>query len=210
MSDHGLRGLYAITPDELTLPGMLAKVQAALDGGVRIVQYRNKLVAADVRKEQARALLAACHLAGAKLIVNDDVRLAIEIGADGVHIGRDDAPGGSVAAVREALGTERILGVSCYNDHGQAVVAAQAGADYLAVGSVFASATKPAAVRASLDFVTRVKQEFRLPVCAIGGITLANGPLVIGAGADMLAVISSLFDAGDIRHQAQQFQNLFH
>ncbi len=209
MKREALRGLYAITPDDLMLPRLLALVKAALQGGVRIVQYRNKSVSRELQHIQARALLSVCRIAGARLIINDDVWLALEIGADGAHIGRDDAPGGSLQAAREALGPNRILGVSCYNDIACAEAAAQAGADYLAIGSVFASATKPAAARASLDTVREVCRRFDLPVCAIGGITLDNAPSVIEAGADMLAVLSSLFDVMDIRKQAEQFQTLF-
>jgi thiamine-phosphate pyrophosphorylase len=210
MTAAPLRGLYAITPDDLMLPRLIALVKAALDGGVRIVQYRNKSVSAELRRIQARALLSVCRVVGARLIVNDDVWLAIEIGADGAHIGPEDAPGGSLVAARKALGPERILGVSCYNDPKIAATAAAAGADYLAIGSVFPSSTKPAATPASLALITQVRERFNLPVCAIGGITLDNAPGVIDAGADMLAVITSLFDAMDIRGQAQHFQQLFH
>jgi thiamine-phosphate pyrophosphorylase len=210
MTAAPLRGLYAITPDDLMLPRLIALVKAALDGGVRIVQYRNKSVSAELRRIQARALLSVCRVVGARLIVNDDVWLAIEIGADGAHIGHEDAPGGSLIAARKALGPERILGVSCYNDPEIAAAAAAAGADYLAIGSVFPSSTKPAATPASLALITQVRERFNLPVCAIGGITLDNAPGVIDAGADMLAVITSLFDAMDIRGQAQHFQKLFH
>ena len=102
MKRHDLRGLYAITPDDFMLPRLLALVKAALDGGVRIVQYRNKSVSADLRRVQARALLSVCRVAGAKLIVNDDIALAVAIGADGAHVGRDDFAGGSLSAAREA------------------------------------------------------------------------------------------------------------
>lgn len=204
-----LRGLYAITPDDFMLPRLVAKVKAAVDGGARVVQYRNKSVSADLRRIHARALLSVCRVAGACLIVNDDLALALEIGADGVHVGKDDCPVASLRNVRQALGAERILGVSCYNDKAAAQAASDAGADYLAVGSVFASATKPQAANASLEFLADVKQRYSLPVCAIGGITLDNAPAAIEAGADMLAVISGLFEVMDIRQRAQQFQSLF-
>lgn len=204
-----LRGLYAITPDDFMLPRLIALVKAAVDGGTRIVQYRNKSVSADLRRIQARALLSVCRIAGARLIVNDDVALALEIGADGAHVGKEDCEGNSLAEVRAALGAQRILGVSCYNDMDIAAAASSARADYLAVGSVFASGTKPQATRASLEFLTEVKRRFGLPVCAIGGITIENAPTAIAAGADMLAVISGLFDVMNIKQRAQQFQSLF-
>ncbi len=202
------RGLYAITPDERYTPRLVSQVRAAVAGGAVLIQYRNKAASADLRREQILALLPFCHAGGADLIVNDDVELAIELEADGVHVGRDDAPG-SLVAVRKALGPNRILGVSCYNEVSLAETAAAVGADYLAIGSMFVSNTKPAAVKASLELVTEVRRRFGLPVVAIGGITLANAPSVIAAGADLLAVITDLFNAADIQLQAQNYAALF-
>lgn len=204
-----LRGVYAITPSDMMLPRLTALVRSALEGGVRLVQYRNKYASADLRRTQAQALLAMCRVAGAKLIINDDVWLAVEIGADGAHVGRDDAPGGSLRAAREALGPHRILGVSCYDDMRLAEAARGAGADYLAFGSMFASSTKPQAVRAELSLLDQARRQFGVPVCAIGGITPHNATQVIAAGADMVAVLSSLFETMNIRQRAQQFQTLF-
>jgi len=204
-----LRGLYALTPDDNLLPRLSALVESALKGGVKWVQYRNKIAPAPLRRAQAAELLRVCRAHGAKLIVNDDVWLAVEIGADGAHLGRDDIPGGSLTTAREALGPHRILGVSCYDDLARAEVAVDAGADYIAVGSVFASVSKPQATRASLATLAEAKKRFRVPVAAIGGITVKNAPQVLDAGADMLAVLSDLFDAMDIGKQAEKFQKLF-
>jgi len=204
-----LAGLYALTPDDNLLPRLSALVESALKGGVQWVQYRNKIAPAPLRRAQAAELLRICRAHGAKLIVNDDIWLAVEIGADGAHIGRDDLPGGSLSTARDALGAKRILGVSCYNDLARAEVAVDAGADYIAIGSVFASASKPNAARASLDLVVEAKQRFKVPVCAIGGITTKNAPQVLEAGADMIAVLSDLFDAMDIQKQAERFRHLF-
>lgn len=204
-----LAGLYALTPDDNLLPRLSALVESALQGGVKWVQYRNKIAPAALRRAQAAELLRICRAHGAKLIINDDVWLAVEIGADGAHLGRDDIPGGGLATARDALGSKRILGVSCYDDLARAEVAADVGADYIAVGSVFASASKPQATRASLDTLAEAKKRFKLPVVAIGGITVKNAPQVLSAGADMLAVLSDLFDAMDIKHQAEKFQKLF-
>jgi thiamine-phosphate pyrophosphorylase len=201
-----LRGLYAITPDDNLLPRLSALVGSALAGGVRFVQYRNKFAPPPLKRAQAAELLRICRAADARLIVNDDVWLALEIGADGVHLGRDD---GDIAMARQALGDKRILGVSCYDDFGRAAAAAAAGADYIAVGSVFASATKPAATRASLDVLARVKRELAPPVAAIGGITIDNVGQVIAAGADMVAVITDLFNAMNIQARAAAYQKLF-
>jgi thiamine-phosphate pyrophosphorylase len=204
-----MSGLYALTPDDNLLPRLSALVESALQGGVKWVQYRNKIAPAALRRAQAAELLRICHAHGAKLIVNDDVWLAVEIGADGAHLGRDDIPGGSLATARNALGSKRILGVSCYDDLARAEVAVDAGADYIAVGSVFASASKPQATRASLDILSEAKRRFKVPVAAIGGITTKNAPQVLAAGADMIAVLSDLFDAMDIKGQAEKFQKLF-
>lgn len=204
-----LHGLYAITQDDLLLPRLSALVRAALEGGASLVQYRNKAASRPLRRAQAADLLRICRAAGARLIINDDVWLAVEIGADGAHISRDDAPGGSFKAAREALGPKRILGVSCHNDMTCAEEAAAAGADYLAFGRVFASSTKPHAAHAPLELLIEAKRRFNLPIVAIGGITLGNAPGVLTTGVDLLAVASDLFDAMDIKTRAENYSKLF-
>lgn len=204
-----LRGLCAVTLDDPLLPRLSALVKAALDGGTPFVQYRNKMASRPLRRAQAAEMLRICRASGAKLIINDDVWLAVEIGADGAHLGRGDAPGGSLAAARDALGPQRILGVSCYNELERGAEAAAAGADYLAFGSMFPSRTKPGAVRAPLELLGEARRRFGLPVAAIGGITADNAAQVIAAGADMLAVVSDLFDAMNIRARAEHYQALF-
>jgi thiamine-phosphate pyrophosphorylase len=193
----------------MLLPRLSALVNAALEGGTQFIQYRNKAASRPLRRAQAAEMLRICRDAGARLIINDDVWLAVEIGADGAHLGRGDAPGGSLAAAREALGPKRILGVSCYNELALAEEAAAAGADYVAFGSMFPSRTKPNAVRAPLQLLGEAKRRLGLPVAAIGGITLENAPQLLAAGADMLAVVSDLFDAMDIRARAEAYQQLF-
>lgn len=204
-----LAGVYALTPDDNLMPRLTALVESALQGGVRWVQYRNKIAPSPLRRAQASALLRLCHAHDAKLIINDDVWLAVEIGADGAHLGRDDIPGGSLKTARDALGPKRILGVSCYDDLARAEIAVDAGADYIAFGSLFPSVTKPQATRASLDSIGEAKRRFAVPVVGIGGITLKNAPQAIAAGADMIAVLSDLFNAMDIKKQAEKFQKLF-
>ena len=200
-----LRGLYAVTPDDMLLPRLSALVGAALAGGAKLIQYRNKLAPPPLRRAQAAELLRICRGAGARLIINDDLPLAVELSADGVHLGRDD---GDVAQARAALGPDRILGVSCYDDAARAAIAAQAGADYLAFGSMFTSSTKPNAVAAPATLLTQAKR-LGLPIAAIGGITLDNAPQLVAAGADMVAVITDLFDAMDICARAMAYQELF-
>ena len=190
-----LRGLYAITPEG---PDVIDKVRQALEGGIALLQYRRKQ--RDLQEAREVAALARRH--GVPLIVNDDVELALALGAQGVHLGRDD---GDLGAARRRL-PGRILGASCYNDAELARRAIGAGADYVAFGSVFASPTKPAAVRAPLALFAI---GLEVPLCAIGGITLDNAPQVLAAGADLIAVVSDLFDAPDIAARAAQYRRLF-
>lgn len=201
-----LRGLYAVTPDVPDGACLLRDVAAALAGGCRWLQYRDKLSASGERRQRAEALLALCRQHGAALIVNDDLALARAIDAHGVHLGRDD---GDLAAARATLGPGRVLGASCYDDFAAARRAAAAGADYVAFGAVHDSPTKPAATRAGLELFVRCRAELSVPACAIGGITLDNAPPVIAAGADLLAVITDLFSAPDIAARAAAYQRLF-
>jgi len=200
-----LRGLYAITPETDDLVRLLGLVRAALDGGARLVQYRAKSLAARERLRQAQALLALCRGQGIPFIVNDDLQLAFQLGADGVHLGRDDAD--PREARRRLPGA--IVGVSCYDDPARAVAAAQAGADYAGIGSVFASSTKPQAVRAGLAALSEARRRAPIPIAAIGGITAANAAEAVAAGADMLAVISALFDAPDVAAAARAISRPF-
>jgi thiamine-phosphate pyrophosphorylase len=191
-----LRGLYAITPERPDL----AKVRLALQGGAKLLQYRSK----SRDRGQASAVVRLAREFKVPVIINDDVELALELDAAGAHLGRDD---GELRAARRRLG-ERLLGASCYDQLGRAQAAVQAGADYIAFGSVFPSPTKPQAVRAPLRLFGDAKA-LGVPLAAIGGITLGNAPQLIAAGADLLAVITDLFDAPDIRARARAYGKLF-
>ncbi|MEW6314434.1 MAG: thiamine phosphate synthase [Pseudomonadota bacterium] len=204
-----IKGLYAVTPDTADTADLLGKVRQALAGGAALVQYRNKSATVALRSEQANRLQALCNEFGVPLIVNDDVALAAEVGAAGVHLGRDDV---TVMAARSALGGDKIIGASCYNRIDLACQAAAGGADYVAFGSFFTSATKPQATAAPLELLRQAKRELALPVVAIGGITPANARQLIVAGADALAVITALFGlpgAPDVRAAAQDFSKMF-
>lgn len=201
-----LAGLYAITPDEPRTDILVGKVDQALRGGAGSLQYRNKTAGPDLRREQGRALAILCRAAGAAFIVNDDLALALELDADGAHLGGED---GDLAMARKQLGSGKLLGASCYDRIELAEAAARAGVDYLAFGSVFGSVTKPAAVRAPLSLFADARRRFALPLVAIGGITLQNAPQVFAAGADAVAVISAVFDAGDIAACAAGFTRLY-
>jgi thiamine-phosphate pyrophosphorylase len=210
-----LRGLYAITPDNPDGGRLLADVEAALRGGCRFVQYRDKTSPPAERVARAHALRRLTQAFAARLLINDDIALAFLVKADGVHLGQDD---GNLGAARAILGPGRLLGASCYADFGAAQRAAAVGADYMAFGAVYPSPTKPQAVPAAVDLFFRAKSTLTAPdcetaggmaTCAIGGITLTNAPPLIAAGADLLAVITDLFNAPDIAARAAAYQQLF-
>jgi len=200
-----IRGLYAITPDETDTARLLEICKMALAGGATILQYRNKRVSGEQALEQAQALLAICRGYRVPLIINDDIELATKLDADGVHLGIDD---GDITAARKELGAGKIIGASCYNNLGLAQQAARLGADYVAFGACFPSSTKPHAPRADMALFQQAR-ELGVPVVAIGGITLDNAASVISAGADAIAVIGALWNAADIKTQANQFNQLF-
>lgn len=202
---NALRGLYAVT-DGTAAPALLGSVDAAIRGGVRLVQYRDKSADRGRRESDGRSLLQLCRGHGVPLIVNDDVELAAALGADGVHLGKDD---GGVGAARVRLGPRAIIGVSCYDSLERAVRAAHDGADYVAFGSFFASASKPGAVRAPPSLLKEARAALSIPLCAIGGITPANGGALVQGGADMLAVIQGLFGATDVNAAARDYAKLF-
>jgi len=201
-----VRRLYAVTPEEPDTGVLARKVREALLGGARMVQYRNKYGTSALRREQSAALLALCRAAGAPLIVNDDLELALAIGADGLHLGREDI---SIGAARKRLGDAMLLGASCYDRLELALAARDAGADYVAFGSAFPSTTKPGAPHASPALYREAKSRLNSPIVAIGGITLENAQTLTAAGVDAVAVISALFDAPDIAAAAHGFDRLF-
>ena len=197
-----IKGLYAITPDMADTDLLLQKVEAALQGGINVLQYRNKTANHKLQTQQARAILSLCRQYNVPLIFNDSVKLCLTLDADGVHLGADD---GNLSEVRIRIGNDKILGASCYNRFDLALEAQQAGANYVAFGACFASSTKPNAPVASLDLFTRAKTELKIPTVAIGGITLQNAPQVLQAGANSIAVIQAIFNAEDIKLAATQF-----
>ena len=206
MRSKPIRGLYAVTPETSDDDWLCARVDAVLAGGARMIQYRGKRADARTRQQQAGRLLELCRKHEALLIVNDDVGLARELGADGVHLGREDMP---PAAARAALGEGALIGVSCYDSLARGRAAQADGADYVAFGSFFPSAVKPDAVRAPLELLRAASAFLDLPVVAIGGITPENARGLIEAGADALAVISGLFQVPDSRAAAQTLAALF-
>ncbi|MDJ0862628.1 MAG: thiamine phosphate synthase [Gammaproteobacteria bacterium] len=201
------RGLYAVTDSELLAPARLVDaVEAAILGGAVVVQYRDKVNDRAQRHHQADALLQVCRRHEVPLIINDDLQLAAAVGADGIHLGRDDAP---IKLAREQLGPTAILGVSCYNQATRAYEAQADGADYVAFGRFYASSTKPAAVQSSPKMLREVAPRLSVPIVVIGGITPENGASLLQAGADLLAVVGGLFDTADPRVPATKYAQLF-
>ena len=202
-----LAGLYALTPELADTVELAARTELALSGGASAIQYRTKAASAALKLEQAAALRALCSARGAIFIVNDDVELAHAVHADGVHLGRDDA---SLAAARVRLGPAAIVGVSCYDELERAESAIAAGGDYIAFGSFYPSRVKPNAVRAPLSLIAEAKARWpQAGIVAIGGITAANAPPLIAAGADAVAVISALYEAPDIALAARELAACF-
>jgi thiamine-phosphate pyrophosphorylase len=186
-------GLYLITPDETGTARLLARTAPLLAAGATWLQYRNKSAGQALRHEQATALQALCAQVGVPLIVNDDVRLAKAVGAAGVHLGADD---GDIAAARGVLGAGAIVGASCYDQLSLAQAAVAAGADYVAFGAFFPSRSKTDTRQARPELLTQAAA-LGVPRVAIGGITPDNARSLAQAGADLVAVISGVYDAAD-------------
>ncbi|MNQ39661.1 Thiamine-phosphate synthase [compost metagenome] len=204
-----LRGLYAITDSQLLAGGkLLPYVEAALKGGARLLQYRDKSSDEARRLREAEALGELCTRYGASLIINDDAELAARLGV-GLHLGQGD---GSLAAARALLGRQAIIGGTCHASLELAANAAGEGASYIAFGRFYNSQTKPGAPAASLELLEQAKQRFHLPIVAIGGVTLDNAPELIARGASMVAVIHALFgaaSAAEVERRARAFSALF-
>ncbi len=205
-----LSGLYAITDRKLADSSsvtLVKHVHQALEGGARVIQYRDK--GSDKRRKiaEAASLLHLCYGYDVPLIINDDLLLAAEIGADGVHLGQDDI---SIHQARNILGGDAIIGISCHNRLELALDAQYAGANYVAFGRFFSSSTKPQALPANIDLLHHARLPLHIPIVAIGGITPENGTPLIEAGADMLAVIHGVFGQQDISAACNQFNTLFH
>ena len=198
------RGLYLITPEQADAERLLDRVLPVLPFA-SCLQLRIKTMDAPALRDAAARLRAACRVAGVAFIVNDDARLARDVDADGVHLGEHD---GAIRDARELLGGDAIIGASCYDNLQRARDAVAAGADYIAFGALFPSPTKPHARRASADLL-RASADLRVPRVAIGGITPDNARSVVATGADLIAVISGVFDAPDPVTAARAYLSCF-
>lgn len=201
-----LHGLYAITDPNLMGEDIIVKAEQAILGGINIMQYRNKTASPEQQEQEAHQLAKLCKNHNVTFIINDNVELAINVNADGVHIGQKDL---HIQQARERLGKNKIIGVTCNNKIDLALQAQQQGADYIAFGRFFKSLTKPSAPQAELSILTEARQLITIPIVAIGGITHESAPLVLAKDVDMLAVIEGIFGKADILKSAQQFVDIF-
>jgi len=198
------RGLYVITQCEnKSADTVVSEVSSAIRGGAVIVQYRDKNPVDALLL--ARELVTICHRYNVPLVINDDIELAACVGADGIHLGKDD---GNIVQARKRLGPDVIIGVSCYDKVEKAITAEAQGATYAAFGRFFPSSSKPLASPARIDTLQKARKALKIPIVAIGGILPENGAQLIAAGADLLAVIGGVFDDRP-EQSARAYQALF-
>ena len=207
MNIKPLRGLYAITDSHLISDNNFNdSIKSVLQGGARLIQYRDKSYDANKRLAQTRSLRDLCYQYNALLIINDDIELAIQSEADGIHLGKNDI---SLSEARNRLGENFIIGISCYDQLELAIRAERQGASYVAFGAVYTSPTKPEATTVSMDTLSTAVSRLSIPICAIGGISSQNASTVIATGIDMIAVISDLFAQDDIQAHSEALSQLF-
>ncbi|MDD2133168.1 thiamine phosphate synthase [Pseudomonas kurunegalensis] len=203
-----LRGLYAITDSQLLAGRFLSHVEAALEGGVCLLQYRDKSDDAARRLREAEGLMKLCERYGTQLLINDDAELAARLGV-GVHLGQTDGP---LTPARALLGRQAIIGSTCHASLDLAAQAASEGASYVAFGRFFNSVTKPGAPAANVQLLEQARAQVKLPIAVIGGITLDNAAPLVAHGADLLTVIHGLFGADsaqEVTRRARAFNALF-
>lgn len=201
-----MNGLYLVTPDWDDTERLLSVSEQALQGGATLLQYRHKTAGPELRRTQAIALQALCRRYARPFIINDYVELCMELNADGIHVGGTDA---AVAAVRAAVGPDKIVGASCYGSLQLARDAHLAGASYVAYGGFYPSRVKKYPLTTSIDILAQSKAEIPLPSVVIGGMTQQNSAPLVAAGADMVAAISSVYLADDPQAAARAFADLF-
>lgn len=200
------KGIYAITPDQADSSVLFAQVEQALQGGISLLQYRDKISAPAEMLARARTLQSLCQQQNVPLIINDSAELALACKAAGVHLGQSD---GSLSQARNLLGTQAIIGITCHHQLELAIQAQQAGADYVAFGRFFNSKTKPGSPLATIDLVRAAKNRLTLPIVAIGGLSEANCPPLINQDIDYIALIDEVFSAANINKKCLSLNRLF-
>lgn len=200
-----INGLYAITPDYVDTPLLIDKVEEAVESGVSVLQYRNKVATAQLKMQQASLIKDICVQRKVPFIINDDVALCDTLDADGVHLGKDDS---TIDDVRHILGPDKIIGISCYNDMERVETMFSKACDYIALGACFPSSTKPNAPHASTEFIKKVMTQASKPVVAIGGINLDNCRSVLDCGVSAIAVVNEIFSSQDITQTVKTFNEI--
>jgi thiamine-phosphate pyrophosphorylase len=183
-----IRGIYAITPDVSLNLDQVEKV--ITQHYISILQYRRKTADDDLKLKEATKLRQICLQHHTLFIINDDINLAQKVGADGVHLGKND---NSIGQARQLLKDDAIIGVSCYDDINLAINAQEKGATYVAFGALFTSSTKPDAPHCSLDTITQAQQTLKVPIVGIGGVDFNNQEDALKAGCTTVAMVSALF-----------------
>lgn len=201
-----MKGLYLVTPDWDDTEKLLFASAEAIAGGAALLQYRHKTASEALRLEQAAALMKLCRRLSVSFIINDHIELCESLDADGIHVGGTDA---SVATMRAHLGSEKIIGASCYGDLQLARDSAAAGASYVAFGGFYPSRVKKYEVTTPPEIVTRAIAELEVPICVIGGMTVNNSKPLVDLGAHMVAAISSVYSVVDYRAAAAAFADLY-
>lgn len=203
---YNLHGLYVITDPALCGDTIVNKVEQAILGGANIIQYRNKSADKNLQVAEATALQKLCKQYQRTFLINDDISLAIDVNADGVHLGQTDS---DITTARKQLGTKKIIGITCHNDLNAAKIAEQQTANYVAFGRFYPSKTKPEAPPANTDILKQAQSQLHIPIVAIGGISVENASSLINTGADMLAVIHAVFSQQDIKQAATKLADFF-
>ena len=202
-----LSGLYPVSdPSLISYEELSFALELMFHNGVTVFQLREKSKDKSLILQTCEHIRSLCDEYGALFIVDDDVEFALKVGADGVHIGKDDM---SIEGARIALGSDKIIGVSCYGDIDRAIDMQKRGADYVAFGAFYPSSTKPNAPVVDKRVLMNAKELLDVPVCAIGGITDMNASELLGVGADMVAVVSDLWRADDLRTKIENYRKIF-
>lgn len=201
-----IKGLYAITPNEANTDRLLTNVECALQAGIALLQYRDKISTPEEKLNRANALHKLCVQYATPLIINDNPELANQCNAEGVHLGQGDT---LIKDAREILGKKAIIGITCHHDLSLALIAQQQGADYVAFGRFFNSSTKPGTPLADTYLLQQATSQLSIPITAIGGLTLENSKSIIKAGANNIAVVEGIFSKTNIKDTCNSFSGLF-
>ena len=188
MLDQRIKGLYGITPNKNLNISLIEN--AFKEHIINVLQYRHKTINEKLKLKEAKLLLELCKRYNTLFIINDDINLCDKVGADGVHLGQNDI---DINSARHQLGEKFIIGVSCHNSLELAKEAENNGANYIALGAIFKSTTKPNATYCSLSTIQNIKNNINIPIVGIGGITFENQQSVLDAGCNSIAMIEGLF-----------------